>query len=99
MNKKEYLLVCLSEELAEVSQQIGKCLRFGIEHQYEKYSVNNANALRGELSDVEAILQLLEEEGVSLTVMPNRVIEKMQRTEKFMQISITNGQLVNEVTE
>lgn len=66
MTAKEYLLVCLSEECSEVSQEVGKALRFGIEHNWpgDKNTGTNAQRIEKELTDLMAVYELLITEGV-----------------------------------
>lgn len=98
MNRTEYLLCCLSEELSEVQKEISKCLRFSLEHITDEYGDGNTNLerLQYEWSDVQALLIMLEREGVKIAelTMPISAIErKIKRTEHYMLISKQLGTL------
>jgi hypothetical protein len=93
MNRQQYLLICLMEELAEVSQQASKCLRFTPEHCYKGDGHSNLDELAMEWSDLCAIMQMLKLEDVEWFHNPERLHEKTQRTEKLMKISIELGAL------
>ena len=96
MNKREYLLICLAEELAEVQQCISKCLRFTPEHQFELYKTTNFEELVLEMNDVYAITEMLDEEGLTIFVNDERIDSKKARTEKYIEVSkklkILNGE-------
>jgi len=91
MNKREYLLICLSEELAEVQQQIGKCLRFTTDHMHTDYNTTNFEELVLEMNDVYAITELLEACGLEIGIDDERIDSKMARTLKYMEISADLG--------
>lgn len=104
MNKTQYLLCCLNEELAEVQQEIGKCLRFTCDHKPEIYPTTNIERVQLEMADVYAISMMLKQIGVNtgiVTPAPSqlteaqlkRVLEKSARTEKLMLASIELGAL------
>ena len=68
MNKVEYLLVCLTEEAAEISQAACKIQRFGPDNSETSTAKTNIEKLITEVNDLVAILELLSEEGV---ILPN----------------------------
>ncbi len=63
MNRKEHLLICLSEECAEVAQRVSKALRFGLEEVQPEQHETNADRIVEELADLWAVTTLLEREG------------------------------------
>lgn len=92
MNKKEYLLVCLAEEGAEIAQAATKCLRFTTENQYPGYTRTNLERLDIEITDLLTILYLLEAElHFEFNKLPS--ITKMKATEEYMQIATKLGTL------
>lgn len=102
MNIVQYLFVCLSEELAEVSQEIGKCQRFTPHHKPDCYDTTNVERVQLEMADVYAISQLLNEQGVFTGIfvpdnlsgaMLARLVDKKARTVKLMEISRELGVL------
>jgi len=62
MNRKEYLLICLIEELAEFQQELCKCLRFTLDD--DLMGMSNFKKAQEEYSDVLAILLMLKREGI-----------------------------------
>lgn len=59
MNRREYLLVCLMEECAEVAQAASKVLRFGL---YDEHlGATNQARLMAEITDLSAVIQMLME--------------------------------------
>lgn len=102
MNKTEYLLVCLNEELAEVQHAVSKCLRFSSHHKYDKYELSNIERVKLELEDCYAVADLLRERGIDIGLtgsMTLRQIEKRERTKDFMVRSAINGVLPSEAED
>ena len=108
MTEIEYLLCCLSEELSEVQQEIGKCLRFTPEHRPAEYPTTNIERVRLEMADVYAITRMLREKGVSVGIvlpysleegMAERFYSKLKRTRALMEVSRKLGVLPTRVTE
>jgi hypothetical protein len=95
MNKEQYLLICLMEELSEAAQEASKCLRFTLDHKYELYDKTNKEKLKSELSDVQAILILLSSEcniRLNCERVPD-IRDKIDRTLLRMQLSQEMGVL------
>ena len=102
MNIVQYLFFFFSEELAEVSQEIGKCQRFTPHHKPDCYDTTNVERVQLEMADVYAISQLLNEQGVFTGIfvpdnlsgaMLARLVDKKARTVKLMEISRELGVL------
>lgn len=91
MTQQQYLLACLSEELCEVGQEIGKCQRFTPHHRPPEYPLTNIQRVKLELADVKAILELLREVGLDLLDEDSdflaRVADKKSRTVKIRRVS------------
>lgn len=68
MTKIQYLLVCLTEECAEVQQRATKALRFGLTESQpnapDGKHLMNSQRLADEIEDLEIIIELLRENGV-----------------------------------
>ena len=97
MNKKEYLLTCLSEECAEIQQAVSKALRFGLDNYDPKDSFINEAAIRWELNDLQAVKEMLVEEGI-LKAETNKESEYVRQCKKdkvklFMNTSVDCGTL------
>ena len=102
MNRKEYLLSCLGEECAETAQEVGKCLRFTLHHNFLENGPTNLERLAGEMMDIYAILSLLKQEDPSIDIpIPDklppdlalRFLDKRDRTIHYMNISREMGTL------
>jgi len=63
MNTTEQLLVCLSEECAEVAQEVSKALLFGLSEIKPGQPLTNAERVRREFVDLLAVYEILEMEG------------------------------------
>jgi hypothetical protein len=81
------------EELAEVQQQASKCLRFTTAHDYKDDGHSNLDELALEWTDLCAIMKMLAEVDIEWTHCPTRLIEKIERTERLMQVSRDMGVL------
>jgi hypothetical protein len=64
MNRIEHLLVCVTEECAEIAQAADKALRFGLEDGSPERQSTNAEDIVKEYSDLVALIRMLFEEGV-----------------------------------
>lgn len=84
MNRLEELLVILSEECAEVSQVAAKCVRFGMDSEYQGQT--NRQKLELELGDFLAMFKLImEETNLSESNVMNAAEAKLVKVEKFMK--------------
>jgi hypothetical protein len=68
MERTQYLLICLSEECAEVSQRASKALRFGLQEVQSGQEQTNAERIAQEFQDLLAIIEMLEEAGKGQSV-------------------------------
>lgn len=103
MNLQQYLLVCMAEELAEVQQEISKCLRFTPNHTPTGiYTTSNVERVKLEMADVYAITSLLKETGLDVGIeipkcmtpdLALRFLQKKTKTEDLMKISKELGAL------
>lgn len=102
MNRKEYLLICLMEELSEVQKELSKCLRFTLNHKPDIYNTTNLERVCLEMADVYAIAQLLDEENVDVAIcVPDKMspdmlaqyFSKRDKTLKLMKHSEELGVL------
>lgn len=96
MNEIQYLLVCLAEECAEVQQEVGKALRFGLDHDWpnDKNSGTNAERIKKELTDLLAIVELLESRGaISGKLDLDAIANKQSKVIQFMAYARERGTL------
>ena len=97
MNKKEHLIVCLIEELAEVQQALSKVLRFTENDKYKGNEYSNIDNVNIEWSDVICIKDMLEDEGFVMYASFERMQAKKRRLLDFMKHSEDVGTLEKEV--
>jgi len=84
MNRLEELLTILSEECAEVSQVASKCVRFGLESEYNDRT--NRDRLEWEIGDFMAMVRLLTEEyNLNMDNIIAAADAKLVKVEKFMR--------------
>ena len=62
MNTTEYLLICFSEECAEVAHEISKALRFGLQEVMPGQPLTNEERIAREFVDLLAVYEILEME-------------------------------------
>jgi NTP pyrophosphatase (non-canonical NTP hydrolase) len=83
MNRINELLVILSEECAEVQQAASKCIRFGMDSEYNGQT--NRQRLESELGDFLAMFKLIvEETTISEENVMNAAEAKLVKVEKHM---------------
>ena len=90
LNKTTYLLICLIEECAEVTQRICKMIRFG-EHEIQPgQPENNIYRTRAEMGDLVGVVEELRNCGAdSLDLSPpaGQVTLKREKLRKYMAYS------------
>lgn len=92
MTRIEYLLTCLAEEAAEVAQRATKASRFGTEEIQPGKTFTNAERIGHEMTDLVAVVEMLEAEGVRIYYMDVIGIErKKEKVEKFYDYAIQCG--------
>lgn len=74
MNRQEHLLVCLSEECAEVIKAVDKALRFGLNDGYPGTETTNEQDIQDEFAQAVAVMEMLEKE-----VFKDRDIGRLNR--------------------
>jgi len=114
MTRVEMLKVLFMEEASEIAQGMSKCLRFGDNQKeidttstakrpdLECYTVSNIQLVRNEIIDLFTIIEMLEEENVSL--MPDykdlktfrKISDKREKVEAYLLLSETLGTLKEE---
>ena len=91
MNTIEYVLTCLSEECAEVQQNISKALRFGLDDTW-KDMPDNATKIAIEYADLIAVAEMLEEMGViSAQNRTEMISAKKAKVLKYMEYARKRG--------
>ena len=93
MKTSEYLLSTMMEELAEVQQELSKCLRFTPDHRPGQDGPSNFDRANNEWNDVLALIMLLEKEGLVFRIDPSLISAKIKRLERIMEVSRRLGAL------
>lgn len=95
MNKTEHLLTCLAEECAEVQQSVTKALRFGLDDGYPGTDRTNRGDLANELTDLFAVLEMLEDDGIleRRGSMRKEIDQKKAKVCEFMRYAEQRGTL------
>ena len=94
MNKTEYLLSCIGEEAGEISQAVGKCLRFGLfDGNPNNKFIGNVVGLIQETNDLIALVELLGTHGIDISKLndPDIIETKKLKFEHFRDYSVRLG--------
>lgn len=92
MDRKEHLLIILGEECAEVTHEVTKALRFGLNDSWKELPTN-AEKLTQEMGDLIAVFNMLVLEGHVKPIDIKVVEAKYLKVEQFMQYSKRVGTL------
>jgi len=92
MNRQEMLLIILQEELAEVSKEVSKVLRFGKDEICSIPSINpdkltNSQRVTLEVADLFGVLEMLRDEGVIEYPMLYDIRNKKSKVEMYLKVS------------
>jgi uncharacterized protein (UPF0210 family) len=95
MTEKEYLLICLIEELSEVQKAITKSLRFGLDDYPPNTDYTNDIHIINEINDVYALFEMVNSFGIIRTV-PNekKIQKKIKKVKRYMKYSQNKGILI-----
>ncbi|WOF75136.1 hypothetical protein QMT40_002799 [Parvibaculaceae bacterium PLY_AMNH_Bact1] len=86
VSREEYLLTCLSEEAAEVIQRASKAIRFGLDSTEPAQTHTNRERLCGELTDLLAIVAMLNDECALAHAHNSELIKaKIDKVDKYFQ--------------
>lgn len=92
MTREQYLLVCLAEECAEVTQRATKALRFGLEEVQKGQDEDNGERLAYELVDLITVAELLVQDGSIPPIdMVRMQQEKLVKLKKYMEYAKEKG--------
>lgn len=97
MTRQEHLLAIASEECVEVSKEIHKALRFGLEDHYPEHPLTNRQRIVTEIRDLIAVIEILEEEGIinldGDATWDQGLQAKKEKIEKYLKYSQEVGTL------
>lgn len=97
MTRKQYLLLKLGEECAEVAQRCSKQVQFGRDEIQRGQEHTNEARLTGEIIDLCAVIQMLNQCGeIKLpkdSEMPALFAKKRKKIEKYLKYSRSLGRV------
>ena len=92
-----HIIGCVTEEAGEVSQAIGKIVRFGLHDHKEHDGPSNLEKLQNEVHDLVAVYQMLcKELGEPTYFNTSKLMAKEERVEHYMEYAKSIGQLDKE---
>lgn len=97
MTRKQYLLLKLAEEAAEISQIALKAAQFGLDDVWEKVApLTVRDRIHGELDDLCGIYTLLNAEA-GLAYVPNeaRINAKIEKVNRYYALSVRLGEVAD----
>lgn len=97
MNRTKHLLACLSEECIEVSKEVHKAIRFGLDDRnvLDPTGPTNRERIIQELNDLAAVLSMCQTEGI----LPEKfrdekaMCNKRAKVEKFIEYAKEKGEI------
>lgn len=90
LNRKQYLLVKLAEELSEIQKELSKAIIFGIDDEYN--GVTNHQKISAEFNDVRGVIRMINIDGFNIAPRDEEAIDaKIIKVEKYMQYSAKRG--------
>lgn len=94
MNKQQYLLIKLAEEASEVAQIALKTAQFGLHETYPGQPKSNIDRVLAEVTDLLAILEMLDVElELKISIDREEVEKKMTKVRKYLAISRELGEV------
>jgi len=96
LNRTEYLLVCLSEECAEIQQAVNKALRFGLDVGFPGSRTTNAEDIAREWVDAIGVMEMLEDDKIIKNIATQKAINKKKiKVGHYMDHSRKLGTLID----
>ena len=96
MNRQEHLLVILSEECAELSKEVSKALRFGLNDHAPLSAETNAQRIVAEFNDLVAVFRMLSENNIfnpEDLLNDKSIQDKKEKVERYLTYSKLVGTL------
>lgn len=85
------ILTILQEECAEVIVEVSKCFRFGPDQIMEGMTVTNMERLQKEIGDLQAMIELLVDNKVGITIQGLKEAKKakFKKLKQWSNLTIT----------
>jgi hypothetical protein len=96
INKTEHLMIVLSEECAELSKEVSKALRFGLNDREPGQDLTNREKIINEFNDLFSVMNMLKDYGVfeDKELLTISAIEgKKNKVLKYMEYAESVGKL------
>lgn len=99
MTFRQFVLLKLVEECAEVQKRATKSMQFGADEIEPNGTKDNAARLRLEINDLLAHIQLYEDTAgewrsfEALGTVKGHIEDKLHRVENFLKLSIARGEV------
>ena len=96
MNKIEHLLVCLSEECAEIIKIADKALRFGLGSSHPCEPGSNYERIEHEINDLYGVIEVLSQHGIYFPRDDRQVKDKIEKIRHYMEYAEARGTIRTE---
>ena len=92
MTREQFLYTKLAEECNEVAHICSKIVQFGAQDYHPHTHIQNVQALHGELNDMKAVIQMLNDEcGMGYRIDVQGIEKKKAKINKWAAISTEMG--------
>ena len=94
INKTEHLLIILSEECAELSKNVSKALRFGLEDKEPNQDLTNQEKIVSEFNDLYSVMMMIVEDvGIPNILTIEAINKKKEKVLKYMKYAEEHGKV------
>ena len=94
MNNQQFLLLKLAEEAIEIAHMAHKCIQFGMEEHHPSLDKSNKERLEKEYNDLQAIVDMLEEEeNIPFTLYHWHIENKKEKVKRYREYSKNLGRV------
>jgi len=95
LNKEEYLLICMMEECAEITKELSKTLRFGVNdwNPHDPTKKPNMQKIQEEVTDLLGTIEAINETKFFTVVLNENTTAKKIKLEKYMKYARERGRL------
>jgi len=98
MTREEHLLVIALEECAELSQEITKALRFGLDNHHPNTHIPNRSRISKEFIDLLAVMNILQSEGYITQYVEEQIQIDVEAKQRKIEHWLTYSKSVGRYT-